>query len=191
MLKNSEDVIFKLILQIDIRAAILQTTFSNAFSCMKMFRFRLKFHCILFFRIDHTSALIQIIIMAWWWTGGKPLAEPMMAYFIDVYIYASLGLNELILFPFLMCSAGEKHFRWLGPNFLQEISQISIEYIKCIRKCLMSHESFVHILDVVNYFQEISFSWKTRTLMSCIINTMAADDLATQGARASAVMILT
>ena len=34
-------------------------------------------------------------------------------------------------------------------------------------------------------------SWKTMTHMSGIVNTMVADDLGTQGARASATMVLT
>ena len=34
-------------------------------------------------------------------------------------------------------------------------------------------------------------SWKTRTCLSCVIKTMAADDPATQGARLSAAMVLT
>ena len=34
--------------------AISQTTFSNAFSCMKMFEFRLKFHWSLFLRVQLT-----------------------------------------------------------------------------------------------------------------------------------------
>ena len=55
-------------------AANSQTTFSNAFSWMKMFEFRLKFHWSLFPRIQLT--LCQI--MAWRRTGDKPLSEPMM-----------------------------------------------------------------------------------------------------------------
>ena len=39
--------------------------------------------------------------------------------------------------------------------------------------------------------REMPFSWKTGTHLSYIVSAMAADDLATQGARASVVMILT
>ena len=35
-------------------AAISQTTFSNAFSCMKMYGFRLRFHLILYLRVQLT-----------------------------------------------------------------------------------------------------------------------------------------
>ena len=38
----------------DEMAAIFQTIFSNAFSCMKMFEFRLTFHCSLFLRVQLT-----------------------------------------------------------------------------------------------------------------------------------------
>ena len=38
----------------DKMAAIFQTTFSNAFSWMKMYEFRLKFHCRLFLRVQLT-----------------------------------------------------------------------------------------------------------------------------------------
>ena len=44
--------------------------------------------------IDDKSALVQV--MAWSQTSDKPLPEPMMTEFIE--IYSSLGLNELNLF---------------------------------------------------------------------------------------------
>ena len=58
--------------------AIWQTTFSSAFSWMKMFEFELKFHWGLFLRdpINNIPALVQI--MAWYLRGDKPLSEPMM-----------------------------------------------------------------------------------------------------------------
>ena len=49
--------------------AISQTTFSNAFSWMKMFEFLLKFHWSLFLRVQLT--IFQR-------PGDKPLSEPMM-----------------------------------------------------------------------------------------------------------------
>ena len=55
---------------------ISQTTFSNVFSSMKMFQFRLKFHWRLFPRVQLTIALVQI--MAWRRSGDKPLSEPMI-----------------------------------------------------------------------------------------------------------------
>ena len=55
--------------------AFSQTTFSHAFSWMKMYEFRLTFHWSLF-RINNIPTLIQI--MAWRRPGDKPLSEPMM-----------------------------------------------------------------------------------------------------------------
>ena len=51
-------------------AAIFQTTLSSAFSWMKIFKFRLRFHW------SNIPALVQI--MAWRRSGDKPLSEPMM-----------------------------------------------------------------------------------------------------------------
>ena len=70
-------------------AAIFQTTFSNAFSWMKMFKFLLRFHCKCSF--DNIPSLVQI--MAWCRLGDKPLSELMLASLLC--IYASLGLSEL------------------------------------------------------------------------------------------------
>ena len=53
----------------DKMAAIFQTTFSNAFSWMKIFKFRLRFHWSLFPRVQLTILRRP---------GNKPLSEPMM-----------------------------------------------------------------------------------------------------------------
>ena len=73
--------------------AISQTTLSNAFSWMKMFAYRLKFHWSLFLRVQLT------ISQHWfrWWLG----ADQATSHYLDQWwldyrrIYASLGLNEL------------------------------------------------------------------------------------------------
>ena len=62
----------------DKMAAIFQTTFSNAFSWMKMFKFRLRFHWSLFPRVQLTIFQALVQIMAWHRPGDKPLSEPMM-----------------------------------------------------------------------------------------------------------------
>ena len=73
--------------------AISQTTFSNAFSWMKMCEYRLKFHWRLFPRV-------QLTISQHWfrqWLG----ADRATSHYLDQWwldyrrIYASLGLNEL------------------------------------------------------------------------------------------------
>ena len=69
----------------DNMVAILQTTFLNAFSSMKIVLFRLEFK----WKKTHgstkqNSSLVQI--RAWRRAGDKPLFEPMMAYVIDAYM---------------------------------------------------------------------------------------------------------
>ena len=73
-------------------AAISQTIFSNAF-LLKMFEFPLIFHWSLF-PIDNISAIVWI--MAWRQIGKKPLADPMVAWFTDAFMRASLGPNKLM-----------------------------------------------------------------------------------------------
>ena len=73
--------------------AISQTTFSNAFSWMKMFEFRLKFHWSLF-------PMVQLTIFQHWfrlWLGAVQATSHYLNQRWLVYrrIYASLGLNEL------------------------------------------------------------------------------------------------
>ena len=73
--------------------AISQTTFSNVFSWMKMFEFRLEFHWSMF-----PSDWITII-QHWfrWWLGAVQATSHYLNQWWLVYrcIYASFGLNEL------------------------------------------------------------------------------------------------
>ena len=61
-------------------ASIFQTTFSIAFSWMKVFKFRLRFRCSGKYvpkgPINNIPAFVQV--MAWRQSGNKPLSEPMM-----------------------------------------------------------------------------------------------------------------
>ena len=77
----------------DKMAAFSQTTLSNAFSWIKMFEFRLRFHWILF-------PGIQLTIFQHWfrlWLGAGQATSHYLNQWWFVYwrIYASLGLNEL------------------------------------------------------------------------------------------------
>ena len=73
--------------------AISQTTFSRAFSGIKMLEFWLKFHWNLFIRVKLT------IFQHWfrWWLGADQATSHYLNQWWLVYrrIYASLGLNEL------------------------------------------------------------------------------------------------
>ena len=77
--------------------AISQTTFSSAFSWMKMFEFQLKFHWSLFLRFQLT------IFQHWFrkWLGADQATSHYLNQWWLVYwcIYASLGLNELMAWP--------------------------------------------------------------------------------------------
>ena len=65
----------------------------NEPSRMKIFNFPLKIslNVIPYGPIDNKSALVQI--MAWRWTGDKPVSEPMMAYFTYAYMPHSASLS--------------------------------------------------------------------------------------------------
>ena len=74
----------------DKMAAISQMTFSNAFSLMKMYEFRLRFHWSLFLRFELT------IIQQWLVTCSAPSHYLNQCCLVYWRIYASLGFNELI-----------------------------------------------------------------------------------------------
>ena len=90
----------------DKMAAIIQTTFSNAFSWMKMYEFRLRFHWSLFLRVQLS------IFHHWfrWWLGAGQVRSHYLNQWWLVYwrTYASLGLNEL-------------RMGWLGIDIVQTI----------------------------------------------------------------------
>ena len=81
----------------DKMASISQTTFSNAFTWMKMYELRLKIHWSLFLRVHLT------IFQHWFrkWLGAVQATSHYLNQWWLVYqrIYASLGLNELRLEP--------------------------------------------------------------------------------------------
>ena len=56
---------------------------------MKMFEFQLKF--VPKGPINNIPALVRI--MAWRWTGDKPLSEPMMTQFNNAYMRHSASMS--------------------------------------------------------------------------------------------------
>ena len=74
-------------------AAIAQMTFSHAFSWMKMYELRLKFHWNLFPRVQLT------ILQHWFrqWLGAVQATNHYLKQWWSIHrhIYVSLGLNEL------------------------------------------------------------------------------------------------
>ena len=88
----------------DKMAAIFQTTFSNAFSQMKMNEFRLWFHWILFLRVQLTT------FQHWfkWWLGPVPATcHYLNRWWLD---YWCLGLNELTHSSWTMC---KNHYEYI------------------------------------------------------------------------------
>ena len=85
----------------DKMAVVSQTTLSNAFSWMKMFEFRWRFHWSLFLRVQLT------IFQHWfrYWLGaGQATSHYLNQWWLFYWrIYASLGLNELNVFKILYC----------------------------------------------------------------------------------------
>ena len=74
-------------------AAICQTTFSNAFSWMRMYEFRLKFHWNLFHRVQLT---ISQHWFRWWLGAGQATSQCLnQCWLVYWCINASLGLNVL------------------------------------------------------------------------------------------------
>ena len=65
-------------------AAILQTTFSNTFSSMKLFEILIKISLKFVPKvpIDYKPALVQIM-------ACRLLSEPMITYFTDAYMHHS------------------------------------------------------------------------------------------------------
>ena len=74
-------------------AAIYHTTFSNAFSWLKMYKFRLRFHWNLFPRVQLT--LFQHWCRLWLGAGQATSHCLNQCWLVYWCIYASLGLNEL------------------------------------------------------------------------------------------------
>ena len=74
-------------------AAILQTIFSNEFSWMKIYEFRLQFHWSLFLRVQLKT------FHHWfrWWLGADQATSHYLKQWWSDYrrIYASLGRNDL------------------------------------------------------------------------------------------------
>ena len=115
-------------------AANILTTFSNAFSWMKMYKCRLRFHWSLVSRVPLT--IFQHWF--WLWLGADQATSHYLNQWWSVYwrIYASLGLNELSNF-FL------KTYIWANYN-TQKLQFDIIDYLlvykiaSLIKLCLSS-----------------------------------------------------
>ena len=78
-------------------ATILQTTFSNAFSCMKWYEFQLRFHWSLFPRVQLNNIPALVQTMAWCPPGNKPLSEPLM---VSLLTHICVSRPQLVKLPY-------------------------------------------------------------------------------------------
>ena len=76
----------------DKMAAIFQTIFWNAFSCMKSVEFGLTFHWSVLLRIR--LMIFQHWFRQWLGTNQVTLSEPMIAYVADTYLRYSASMSS-------------------------------------------------------------------------------------------------
>ena len=115
--------------------AILQTTFSNAISWMKMFEFRLKFHWSLFLKVQLT------IFQQWfrYWLGAVQATSHYVNQWWLVYrrIYPSRGLNDLNSWLYA-CKVGTRpEVNWwagISVNTFSSLSCITVYPVLCACK---------------------------------------------------------
>ena len=91
----------------DKMVAIFQTTFSYAFSWMKMYEFRLRFHWSFVPKVPINNIPALVLIMAWLWLGDKPLSEPMMVSLLThICVTRPQWVNPFVIL--FSSSSGEK-----------------------------------------------------------------------------------
>ena len=106
-------------------------TLSNAFSWMKMLEFRLKFHWSLFLRVQLT------IFQHWFrkWLGADQATSHYLTQWWLAYrcIYASLGLNELIVDKILTIDTVFHLLMWIAIHWVCRIATyIIVTKYQCI-----------------------------------------------------------
>ena len=109
-------------------------TLSNAFSWMKMLEFRLKFHWSLFLRVQLT------IFQHWFrkWLGADQATSHYLTQWWLAYrcIYASLGLNELIVDKILTIDTVFHLLIWIAIHWVCRIATyIIVTKYRCIVMC--------------------------------------------------------
>ena len=135
--------------------AISQTTFSNAFSWMKVFEFRLEFHWSLFPRVELT--IFQQC-------SSHYLNQCWLLY---RRIYASLGLNELKLPSFPLCFVRCRviHDRDISKVYSIYINQIHVLNICFSDACL--HTLFTVIFTWYNLCEILFHTFSVHKTQSC------------------------
>ena len=145
-------------------AMILQTTFSYAFSWMKMFKFRLKFHWSLF-------PIVQLTIFQHWpryWLGTKQATSHYLnqcwlnslkhvcgtrGHELKIIILQALKSETIKVLPFNITTRYcVKKLNWYFWNSNQHISpihwKIRLSYIKCL-----NISEFLSVFSIIPKFQ--------------------------------------
>ena len=113
--------------------ALMQTTFSNAFSWMKMYEFRFKFHWFVpKGLIKNIAALVPI--MAWAQPGNNLLSEPMMVRLLThIYVilmkFPSLAAPEVVNNDDFQCSQRRKFHQNEKQVHFSEQDMLSVGFI--------------------------------------------------------------
>ena len=113
-------------------AAIFQTTFSNAFSWTKMYKFLLRFHWSLF-------PWVQLTLFLHWfrqWLGaGQPTSHYLDQWWLVYWrIYASLSLNEFTHFA----SGNAVWWHRTLPIFIQEMAFCMMTPSQLLNQCWLA-----------------------------------------------------
>ena len=135
-----------------------QTTFSNAFSWMKIFEFRLKFHWSLFL-------MVQLTIFQHWfryWLGAAQSTSYCLNQWCLVCrrVYASLGLNELRFLPYTV-----------PINFIKLVLKETVSYPSFNLRCYSTISRSIHYkCRTVNWkvcllYVYISIYWELESLL--------------------------
>ena len=101
-------------------------------------------------------------------------------------------INYKIWCQTLWALASTKNFHLFIWRFLDQINLL-VFWSLSSRFLVRKHKTYLHYLSVLGIEMTGSWnlsSWKMGSNLSYIINTMAADDLATHGARVSATIVL-
>ena len=121
---------------------ILQTTFSNAYTWMKIYKFRwknsLKF--VLYGLINNIPALVQI--MAWCRSGGKPISDLMMVSLLTHICVTRPQWVNVLLPASIYNAASHKQSR---ANYWRCVLQ---GYIVCYHNVKSILHCFAHILNL-------------------------------------------
>ena len=118
----------------DKMAAISQTTFSNVFSWMNMYKFCLSFHWSFFI-----PALVQI--MAWCRPGNKPLSEPMM---LSLLMHICITRPQCVKDRVPGCSTNngsQCEMPYYNIIITYSITIAKVEQISCLNSPKTSHNS--------------------------------------------------